>query len=73
MKNIRTCIACRTRKNKQELLKIIAKDGIAYLDKTQKENTRGIYICNSSNCISKLLRAKDITKCVLNKRRLIIW
>jgi len=27
-------------------------------------NTRGIYICNEKTCISKLLKAKDITKCI---------
>lgn len=64
MKNIRTCIACRTRKNKQELLRIISKKNIAFVDETQKENTRGMYICNSKDCINKLLKAKDITKCI---------
>ena len=64
MKNIRTCIACRSRKEKQELLRIVAKNNVAVLDETKKENTRGIYICNNLNCINKLLKAKDITKCI---------
>ena len=33
-------------------------------DEEQKQNTRGIYICKDSKCINKLLKAKDITKCV---------
>ena len=64
MKNIRTCIACRARKNKQELLRIISKENIAFIDEAQKENTRGMYICNNKDCINKLLKAKDITKCL---------
>ena len=64
MKKIRTCIACRTRKNKEQLLRIIAKDNTAVIDETQKENTRGMYICNNADCINKLLKAKDITKCL---------
>ena len=64
MTNIRTCIACRNKNHKQELLRIVSKNGDAVLDENQKENSRGIYICNDSKCIAKLLKAKDITKCI---------
>ena len=64
MKNIRTCIACRTRKEKGELLRIVADGNIAVIDESQKQNTRGMYICNDKACINKLLKAKDITKCI---------
>ena len=64
MIKIRTCIACRNKKEKAELLRIVSENGIAVLDSTQKMNTRGIYICNDNKCIAKLLKAKDITKCV---------
>ena len=60
----RTCIACRKKQDKGDLLRIIATDGKAILDKSQKENTRGMYICNSTDCINKLLKAKDIKKCI---------
>ncbi|MBQ8042925.1 MAG: YlxR family protein [Clostridia bacterium] len=64
MKSIRTCIACRAKKQKDELLRIIEKDNVAVIDESGKANTRGMYICNSEACINKLLKAKDITKCV---------
>ena len=64
MKNIRTCIACRAKKEKHELLRIVAKQNQAILDKTQKENARGIYLCEDKACINKLLKAKDISKCI---------
>ena len=64
MKNIRTCIACRAKKEKSEFLRIVAKDKIAVLDSNKKENSRGIYICNSKECINKLLKIKDISKCI---------
>ena len=60
----RMCISCRKRNKKEELIRIIAKEKEAFLDNTQKENTRGIYICNKKECINKLLMAKDISKCV---------
>jgi predicted RNA-binding protein YlxR (DUF448 family) len=45
MKNIRTCIACRAKKEKYELLRIVSKERTATLDKTYKENARGVYLC----------------------------
>lgn len=64
MIKVRTCIACRRKKCKEELLRIVSQNGMAILDETQKTNARGIYICNDKQCITKLLKAKDITKCV---------
>ena len=64
MINKRTCIACRTRKPKEELVRIIAKDNIALIDDSFKVDTRGMYICKNKECINKLLKAKDISKCV---------
>lgn len=61
----RTCVACRTKNTKDNLLRIVAdENGNAVLDETQKMNTRAIYICNNKNCINRLSKAKDITKCV---------
>ena len=64
MKNIRTCIVCRAKKEKHELLRIVAKENIAVLDESYKANARGIYICKDKACINKLLKAKDISKCI---------
>ena len=64
MKNIRTCVACRAKKQKTELLRIVSNLGEAFLDETQKSNTRGVYICSDKKCINKLLKAKNITKCI---------
>lgn len=64
MIKIRTCIACRSKKQKEELIRIVSEDGKAKIDKTGKSNTRAIYICNNKACINRLLKAKDITKVV---------
>ena len=61
---IRTCISCRTKKEKKELLRIVSVEGKALIDKEQNKNTRGIYICNNTDCINKLLKGKDISKCI---------
>ena len=64
MKNIRTCVACRARKQKEELLRIVSSNGVACIDETKKANTRGIYICNEPCCINRLLKAKTITRSI---------
>ena len=61
----RTCIACRKKDDKENLLRIISTDGgNAIIDENKKANTRGMYICNKRECINKLLKAKDLSKCI---------
>ena len=65
MKNIpqRTCIVCRTQKNKNELLRIVKnKDGNISIDKTGKANGRGAYICNNVECLEKAIKSKRLEK-----------
>lgn len=42
------------------------KIGEAKIDNTQKYNARGIYICNTAECIKKLLKMKNINKVIKN-------
>lgn len=60
----RTCIICREKNKKENLLKIVAIDKMAVLDIKQNINTRGMYICNKHDCIQKAINAKNIAKCV---------
>lgn len=54
---IRTCIACRTAKDKKEMLRIVrATDGNIKLDFTGKASGRGAYICDDPKCIEKCVR-----------------
>lgn len=47
---MRACILCRENFNKSELLRIVKYGDEIKIDKTQKQNGRGAYIC--SNCIA---------------------
>lgn len=52
MKLCRTCIVCRHKDNKANLYRIVSdKNCVAILDKEQKINSRGIYICKQKKCI----------------------
>ena len=51
----RTCVVCREKKDKRDLLRIVnnAEDGII-IDLTGKKNGRGAYVCDSADCWNKV-------------------
>ena len=54
-------MACKVRKNKSELVRIVINEnGKPIIDRNQKINSRGIYICKDINCIENIKKA--ITK-----------
>ena len=65
MKNIpqRTCIGCNSKKNKNELIRIVKnKDGIIRIDRTGKAQGRGAYICDSIECLEKAIKSKKLER-----------
>lgn len=63
MKFCRTCIVCRHKDNKSNLYRIVSNEsGNAYLDKEQKSNSRGIYICKKKKCIENCLKMIEENK-----------
>lgn len=58
----RSCVICRTQKNKSELLRIVKnKEGIK-VDTTGKQSGRGAYICYSEQCLEKAIKSKKMEK-----------
>ncbi len=48
---IRTCVVCGSRKDKRQLLRIVASpDGVTSLDRTGRMNGRGAYLCLGEDC-----------------------
>lgn len=64
MKEIRTCIACRAKKKKQELLRIVKNEEKVLIDEKHNVNARGMYICNSLKCLKRLEKNKNIEKVI---------
>ena len=53
----RCCIACRSRKDKNELFRIVSdENGNAILDREQNINSRGIYLCKDKKCINSAIK-----------------
>ena len=65
MKNIpqRTCIVCRTQKNKNKLLRIVKnKENIIKVDESGKEPGRGAYICYNMDCCERAKKSKKLER-----------
>ena len=70
MKNLpqRSCVICRTQKNKNELLRIVKnKDNIVKVDEKGKEAGRGAYICDNIECLEKAKKNKKLEKALNTK------
>ena len=57
----RTCLACRTAKNKKELVRVVKnKENEMFVDETGKKSGRGAYICKSRECLETALKQKRL-------------
>ena len=51
----RTCISCRAKKDKKELIRIVKnKNGVIKVDLSQRLEGRGAYICEDKNFFDKM-------------------
>ena len=62
-KPARTCIACGSQREKNELLRIVrSSEGNIEVDLTGKKNGRGAYICKSEDCLNKAIKQKKFER-----------
>lgn len=62
IKKERTCIACRTKHNQDEMLRIAKNADIVMIDVLNKLNGRGAYICKNSDCIQTTIKKKLLNR-----------
>ncbi len=64
MKNevIRQCRACRTLKNRNDLIKITLKDNELYINPPSDTVGRSVYVCKNKDCINSFIKSKGIKK-----------
>lgn len=59
----RTCIACNSKKNKYDLMRIsYKKNNEISIDIEEKLEGRGIYLCYDLECLNKLKKTKKLDK-----------
>lgn len=63
MKPLRTCIACRQKQEKENLLRIVSnKSNLVLIDKEQNADGRGCYICKNKDCLMKAVQKRLLSK-----------
>ncbi len=58
----RSCIICKSKKNKNNLIRLVNKDGSLIFDLSQKIYQRGCYVCYKYECLSTLKKIKNYKK-----------
>ena len=59
----RTCMGCSTKKDKKDLIRIVKnKENQIKIDKTGKQEGRGAYLCNDTQCLEKVIKSKRLEK-----------
>ena len=61
-KETRTCIGCREKHNKYDLMRIVNLDSKITVDFKQNLKGRGTYICKSQECFNKVIKNKSLSK-----------
>jgi len=60
---VRMCCVCRTRIDKTYMLRIVkTRDNKFFVDGTGKADGRGAYICKSSVCVTKGIKARAFNR-----------
>ena len=61
-------MGCNEKKPKKELVRIVKnKDGEIFIDRTGKADGRGAYICDSVECLEKVVKSKRLEKVLESK------
>jgi predicted RNA-binding protein YlxR (DUF448 family) len=60
---IRSCVACRTARDKRELVRIVrTPEDAVQLDPTGKASGRGAYLCPNLDCLRQAVKRKSLPR-----------
>jgi predicted RNA-binding protein YlxR (DUF448 family) len=60
---IRTCVACRTERQKRDLVRIVrTTEGEVTLDATGRMNGRGAYLCPNPECLKLAVKRRALDR-----------
>ena len=60
---MRMCVGCREMKPKRELLRVVkSPQGEIALDRTGKMPGRGAYVCQSTACLQKAVKTRQLER-----------
>lgn len=60
---MRMCIACREKKTKKELIRVVrTPEGEILVDRTGRANGRGAYLCDSVACLERAVKTRALER-----------
>lgn len=59
---LRMCAVGREMKPKSELIRLVKADNKIFIDTKQKMQGRGLWVCKSEECLSKLKKSKCLNR-----------
>ncbi|MGB7979588.1 MAG: YlxR family protein [Candidatus Nanopelagicales bacterium] len=59
---VRTCVGCRTRADKSELLRVTARDGLCLPDPRSRQPGRGAYLHRRLECLDRAERRRALPR-----------
>jgi len=59
---MRRCVGCMESKPKKELIRIAGYEGQVSIDPTGKAKGRGVYLCPGSECFTKSIKKKALSR-----------
>lgn len=60
--HLRMCVATRKLKPKQELVRLVKKDGVILIDEKQKMQGRGVFVSKDAEIVKSLKKSKALNK-----------
>ena len=61
-KPMRTCIACRKKKYKSELIRLVPDGDVIVPDREKHLPGRGAYLCDDALCMKKLIKTRALDR-----------
>ncbi len=61
-KPMRTCIACRKKMYKSELIRLVPDGDVIVPDREKRLPGRGAYLCDDISCLEKLIKIKALDR-----------
>ncbi|MBQ3494573.1 MAG: YlxR family protein, partial [Clostridia bacterium] len=57
------CMVCRNHADKDSMVRVVKTENGICVDRNQKQNTRGAYICLDEKCISTFEKNRVLNRC----------
>ena len=58
IKRERRCVACRASKLQDKMLRVVRIDGEYVIDRIQKLDGRGAYVCKNADCLALAIKKR---------------